>query len=191
MGQIVAEWTFYGLCSMMFRKKEAARPLLRDVLDMLFSLKKLNQNPATHILAGLALASLASIASANPLENVSGVWLTEAKTGHVEISDCGDGTPCGLLIWAESEQTDSVPKDINNKDSELRTRPLIGIKMIYGFELKKEEWKSGKIYNAKDGKTYKASLKRLDEDTLQVKGCVGPICKKQIWTRLSTENAPS
>lgn len=128
-----------------------------------------------------AIALSATCAFAGPLEDVSGTWLNDAKTGHIEISDCGDGTPCGHLVWVKSEQGDA-PKDINNTDAALQSRPLTGVKMLSGFSLKKDYWRKGTIYNPKDGKTYGSSLKRLDASTLQVKGCVGPICKKQLWT---------
>ena len=127
------------------------------------------------------IALTATSASANPLDTVSGLWLNDSKTGHIEILDCGDGTPCGHLRWVQTDQS-GEPKDINNSDAALRSRPLIGVKMLSGFKLKKDRWKKGTIYNPKDGKTYGSSLKRLDPTTLQVKGCVGPICKKQIWT---------
>ena len=130
----------------------------------------------------------APLASADPLEDVSGLWLIESERGHVEVADCGDGTPCGTLVWVQSDQDKDVPLDVNNKNTELRTRPLIGLKMVYGFKLKKDRWKSGKIYNPEDGKTYGSALKRLDASTLEVKGCVGPICKTQIWTKLEPEN---
>jgi len=110
-----------------------------------------------------------------------------SKTGHVEIADCGDGTPCGTLVWVQTDQNIETPLDIYNKDPELAKRPLIGSQMLYGFKSKKSKWKGGKIYNAADGKTYGSSLKRIDEDTLQVKGCVGPICQKQIWTRVTPQ----
>ena len=139
------------------------------------------------LLFGTAIGLFAPLASAGPLEDVSGLWLTESKTGHVQIDDCGDGTPCGTLVWVESDQDTDNPLDINNKKPELRTRPLIGSQMLYGFKRKKEVWKKGKIYNAADGKTYGSALERLDANTLEVKGCLGPICKTQYWNRLPVE----
>lgn len=140
------------------------------------------------VFALLSYSLFASQAYAGSLDSVSGLWLTEAKTGHVEISDCGDGTPCGTLVWVQTDQDVDIPLDINNKDPELAKRPLIGIKILYGFTSKKSKWKGGKIYNAADGKTYGSSLKEIDANQLQVKGCVGPICQKQIWTRVKPQN---
>ncbi|OYW82850.1 MAG: hypothetical protein B7Z22_13475 [Hyphomonas sp. 32-62-5] len=30
-------------------------------------------------------------------------------------------------------------------------------------------------------KTYDSRLKRLGDGTLEVKGCIGPVCQTQIW----------
>ena len=140
------------------------------------------------VLVTLSAVFIAGNAQAGPLEDISGVWLTEAKTAHVDIVDCGDGTPCGSIIWVDSVQDTDMPLDINNKDKTLAKRPLVGIKMIYGFKSKKNGWKKGKIYNPGDGKTYGSAIKLQDNGTLQVKGCVGPLCQTQIWTRVEAES---
>ena len=103
------------------------------------------------------------------------------------MADCGDGTPCGTLVWALSDQDTDTPLDIHNKDSTLRGRSLTGLEIVYGFKLKKDRWRSGKIYNPQDGKTYGSSMRLLDNGNLEVKGCVGPICKTQIWTMIKTK----
>ena len=78
----------------------------------MLTLSSLNHRALLITLTG-AIALTATTAFAGPLEEVSGTWLNDAKTGHIEISDCGDGTPCGHLVWVKSEQGDA-PKDINN-----------------------------------------------------------------------------
>jgi uncharacterized protein (DUF2147 family) len=124
--------------------------------------------------AGSALSALAA---------VSGVWLTEAGDAEIEIADCGDGTPCGVMVRVQTE--DGSPAiDTNNPDPDLKSRPLVGTKMMWGFREKSGRWKSGQIYNAENGKTYKSKIKRLEDGTLEVKGCIGPICQGQIWTKI-------
>lgn len=114
--------------------------------------------------------------------NVDGIWAVESGNGKVEIKDCGDGTPCGTLVWIDMTKGDSV-LDIKNADPELRDRPLIGSPVLWGFKPKGESWKSGQIYDAEGGKTYKSKMKLQKDGTLKVKGCVGPFCQSQIWTR--------
>lgn len=120
--------------------------------------------------------------------DVAGVWATEDGGAHVEITDCGDGTPCGTLVWMK-EQTPEGLKDAENPDENLRDRPLEGIQLLWGFEPKGDKWKSGKIYDAGSGKTYKSKLELKDDGTLKVKGCFGPICQGQTWTAM--ENGAS
>jgi len=113
--------------------------------------------------------------------DVFGVWLTEEQTSKVEITDCGGGAPCGAIIWIDDPAPDAL-RDSENPDAALRDRPLIGLTILSGFEAKKAQWKKGKIYDPEDGKTYGSKLRRLADGTLQVKGCIGPLCQTQIWT---------
>lgn len=128
----------------------------------------------------LILPFLAAPAFASDID-IIGTWLVEDGSGKVEISDCGDGTPCGALVWTDPAQGDN-PIDANNPDPALRDRTLIGTPLFWGFERKKDKWSSGKIYDARSGKTYKSKLKLNEDGTLKVKGCIGPICQGEIWT---------
>lgn len=134
-------------------------------------------SPAILIMLGAATA-----AKANP-HDVEGLWLTQAQDGHVEIADCGDGTPCGTLVWVDTETTDT-PLDARNQDETLRGRPLIGVPIVWGFERGSKRWKSGQVYNPEDGKTFRATMERMEDGTLEVKGCLGPFCRTNIWTPL-------
>ena len=135
-----------------------------------------------HILLLLLTLMMAPLAHASDL-NIAGVWITEAGDAHVEISDCGDGTPCGTLVWFRSDQG-MTEMDLNNPDYDLRGQPLLGTQIVWGFEAKDDKWKSGKIYDAGKGKIYKSKLSLNPDGSLKVRGCVGPICSGQTWTRL-------
>lgn len=113
--------------------------------------------------------------------SIAGIWWTESKDAKVEITDCGDGTPCASLYWAK----EGSPKDVNNPDASLRDRDLIGSKMFWGFTQKGDKWKNGQLYNARSGKTYKAKLKVNSSGELEVRGCVGFLCDGENWTRVT------
>lgn len=130
----------------------------------------------------LAVLACPTLAYAGPAD-VSGMWQTEEGGAHISIADCGDGTPCGTLVWVEMENA-SAQTDGNNPDAELRTKPLLGLKMLWGFKPKKEGWKSGKIYDPESGKIYGSKLKLGENGILNVKGCIGPICQTQKWSRV-------
>lgn len=128
-----------------------------------------------------ALPMFATAQETSALNKVTGSWVTANGNATIDISDCGDGTPCGVIanISLPAERGDL---DINNSDPALRDRPLVGAQMIWGFSERSGGWRSGKIYNAENGKTYGSSLKRANDGTLEVKGCLGPICRTQVWT---------
>lgn len=134
-----------------------------------------------------ATCLMAVPAFADPLD-VNGIWLTNAEDAHVEISDCGDGTPCGTLIWVDPATTDT-DLDARNPDPDLRSRPLAGLPLLWGFQESSSRWRKGKIYNPEDGKTFRSAIRTRDDGTLEVKGCIGPLCQTYIWTRVETDDA--
>jgi len=137
------------------------------------------------LMAALALPVVAFADS----KAVHGRWLVAGGNAVVEVRDCGDGTPCGYLDWVDMRQASS-DRDINNPDPELKGRPLIGMPMLWGFREKGSSWGRGRIYDPEEGKTYGSNLKRLDDGNLRVKGCIGPLCKTQIWTPAQANAQP-
>ncbi len=131
--------------------------------------------------------ALSGAASAAPLD-VAGIWAGESRygniRGNIRISDCGDGTPCGVLDSFDRSRTDQST-DKHNPDRALRQRALIGAQLIGGFERQGEAWRHGRLYNPEDGKTFACSLKLgPGENQLRVTGCLGPLCQTKIWTRV-------
>ncbi|WOI53769.1 DUF2147 domain-containing protein [Parvularcula sp. LCG005] len=112
--------------------------------------------------------------------DVFGNWFTPRRDSVIEIYDCGDETPCGRVIWMIDDQTGET-LDTQNRDPDLRDRSILGMVLLEDFEPHDKGWTNGDIYNPEDGRTYRAKLKRLDDGTLEVKGCMGPICKGQVW----------
>lgn len=134
----------------------------------------------------LGLSFFYTAASAQAAD-VNGIWLTESQTAKIEVSDCGN-KKCGTLVWmSEPTHADGSPKlDTQNPDESLRTKPLIGTKIIWDMaEDGPNAWSGGKIYKADDGDVYKSKMSLNADDTLGVSGCVLFICKEQTWTRSS------
>ena len=134
------------------------------------------------LFAFAALALGAGSASADPL-NVFGTFSTEEENSHVEIADCGDGSPCGTIVWIDpaSVSEGKTPETATDADG----KKILGLTMLQGFEKKAKGWADGTIYNPKEGKTYGSRIKRLDDGVLEVKGCIGPLCKTQLWKPVS------
>ena len=94
------------------------------------------------------------------------------------------GTPLETCL-AQAVDANPALKDANNKDEKLRDRALKGVTMLQGFTQSDGMWDGGTIYNAEDGRIYKARITPVDANTLKLRGCVFvPLCKTQTWTRV-------
>lgn len=133
-----------------------------------------------------AIFMMASPALAAEGKDVFGTWRVETGSALVKIQDCGDGTPCGKLVYINAPNEAEILDD-NNPDPELALKPLLGSRMLWGFEAKKNKWSGGRIYDAESGKDYKSKIKLQDDRTLEVKGCVGPFCQSQTWTKAAID----
>lgn len=137
----------------------------------------------TTVLLGLIIAfGVITTASADP----KGMWLTLGGKSHVEMELCGDKL-CGTIVWLKdpNDEEGKAKVDVNNKNEALRSRPILGLKMLSNFVDKGAgKWEKGKIYNPEDGKTYNSKLELVDSNILKVSGCVLFFCKTQIWIRV-------
>lgn len=108
-----------------------------------------------------------------------GLWKTEpGDTGgylHVQISECGSNI-CGTIKEAISAD--------GSKGSQNGYEHL-GKRMLWDMKSKGNgAYAGGKVWAADRDKTYKSKM-QLNGNKLTVKGCVGPICRGQDWTRLN------
>jgi len=135
------------------------------------------------MLVAAALASLmAGTAAADPFD-VFGTYALPRGDSHVQIADCGNGTPCGKIVWIDGSDLPAgkITADIKNAKGEK----ILGYQLLQGFKRKSADWRGGKIHDPSEGKTYDSRLKRLANGDLEVKGCIGPICQTQIWKPVS------
>ncbi len=138
------------------------------------------------IMGLLALVGLAGVSLASEGDAILGQWLTAEGLSAVEIYKCGDAY-CGKIVWLK-EPLDKEGKektDINNPDESLRSRKLMGLQILEGLKYKgNNEYKGGKIYDPKKGKTYKCKA-RLEGGKLKLRGYIGfsLIGRTSTWTR--------
>ncbi len=134
------------------------------------------------IKAFAAAALVAITAPAFAAQPVTGRWVTEDKAAVVEIAPCGQKL-CGKIVqFLKTPPRGVDQRDIHNPDKSQRSRKLMGLPVLTGFTQDGDEWR-GEIYDPKSGKTYRSLLQRKSAGQLQVKGCIGPFCKTQSWTR--------
>ncbi len=125
-----------------------------------------------------SLLLLSLNANADP-HDVYGTFFTEDNGSKIQISDCGDGSPCGKIIWVNPETIEDglSAEDLKSKAGE----PILGLEIVKGFSQKKKDWRGGTIYDPGKDKTYSSRMKKLDNGNLEVKGCISFFCVTQIW----------
>ena len=130
--------------------------------------------------AALAFVASTPLAAAEP---ISGQWITQDHDAVVTIGTCG-GKVCGKVTRFLVPPPDGPDqRDINNPDKSLRSRKLLGLPVLSGFAEEADLWR-GRIYDPKSGKSYRSVVRRQGS-RLEVKGCIGPFCQTQVWTRAS------
>lgn len=137
-------------------------------------------------LFSLALFSFFYTSSALAAD-ATGYWLTENKRAVIHTQECDQGL-CGTIYWIIDG---GLTKDVNNPDESMRTRPMCGLQILWGFKKDGDtDWEDGKIYKADDGDTYSANITLKDQDTLGLRGYVGiPLFgKSQVWSRVSADD---
>ncbi|RTL49802.1 MAG: DUF2147 domain-containing protein [Bradyrhizobiaceae bacterium] len=134
--------------------------------------------------------ALAVIGSAHAAENPAlGEWRVEDGVATVKIVECNS------RLWGvvASEVTPGG-LDRMNPDPAKRSRPTLGIPVLINMKKvtdERDKWQ-GMIYNAKDGRSYEASVQVKSPNALIVEGCVLSIlCGGQTWTRVADKNGSS
>lgn len=138
---------------------------------------------ARNVIASVViLASMLVAAPASAADAIAGRWITEERDAIVEIGTCGAST-CGRIarfLVAPPDGADQ--RDINNPEPRLRTRRLLGLPVLSGFQEEADLWR-GRIYDPKSGRSYRSVIRRTGPNTIEVKGCLGPFCQAQTWRR--------
>lgn len=125
--------------------------------------------------AAAALVAVPALA-ATP---IAGRYVTEDGSGVIEIGRCG-ATVCGRLVRILKSEPNAPKTDVNNSDAALRSRPILGMPILTGFTDAGKDWR-GRIYDPRNGKSYKSIVSKNGDGTLKVQGCIAFICQTQQW----------
>lgn len=126
---------------------------------------------------------LAAVAGADE-SDIEGRWLSGDRSGWIEIRLLA-GKPVGVAAGATNAE-ERARLDDHNPDPALRSRALLGITILRGFEYAGDQvWKGGTIYDPNSGNTYRSSMTLLDRNTLKVRGYIGLAMfgRSDTWTR--------
>jgi uncharacterized protein (DUF2147 family) len=116
-----------------------------------------------------------------------GTWLTQAGDARVQVSRCGANL-CGKVVWLKEPidpATHKLQVDDKDRNPALRNRPIVGLQLFIGMKPTGPNAWSGQIYNADDGQTYASTVAVADPNRLEVRGCVGPICGSETWSKVA------
>ncbi|MBS0532069.1 MAG: DUF2147 domain-containing protein [Proteobacteria bacterium] len=130
------------------------------------------------IAAAIVTASFGTARADDP----TGDWLVADGVANIRVAEC-NGAMWGVVVWEKT----AGGIDKNNPDVSKRNRPTLGMPILLDMKKKpaKEEW-AGRVYNAKDGKFYKSTIKLSSPDQLEIQGCVlGFLCGGETWTRVA------
>jgi uncharacterized protein (DUF2147 family) len=114
--------------------------------------------------------------------SIAGRWTTQSKDAIIEIAPCGVNM-CGRIIrFLVPPPNGNDQKDVNNSNPKLRERKLLGMPVLQSLSPQGKEWK-GTIYDPRSGKSYRSVVFLTKKGTLSVKGCLGPICSGESWSK--------
>ncbi len=144
-----------------------------------------NFRPFTAALLFIALLSPSARSAAE--NGAVGVWLTQAGDARVQVSHCG-GKLCGKVVWLKEpidKATGKPQVDDKNRNPALRNRPIMGLQLFIDMTPTAANAWAGRIYNADDGQSYDSTIALAGPSRLDVRGCVGPLCGSEAWTRVA------
>jgi uncharacterized protein (DUF2147 family) len=132
-----------------------------------------------HLLAAATVGTLVMAVPAQAAQPINGRYVTEDGAALVEVGPCG-GKTCGRIVRVLKARPGAAATDVNNKEASLRSRPIVGMPVLSEFTDGGSDWR-GRIYDPRNGKTYKSIVLRNPDGTLKVQGCIAFICKTQTW----------
>ncbi len=142
----------------------------------------------------LGFLLLASFALAADGDKIVGLWSTPEKDCKIEIFRSGSKY-YGRIVWLKEPlypadddrgMAGRPIADCENPNPGLRSRPLIGLRLMEGFSyVGRNVWGKGTIYNPDNGKTYRCKITLSARDRLEVRGFIGvPLLgATSVWTR--------
>lgn len=132
------------------------------------------------ISAILVLCTVMAFAQTNDADRILGTYLSENKTGKVEVTK-QNGKYIGTLVWTSIEGS----KDEKNPDASLKKRTLKGVVILKDMTYDNGIWKNGTIYDPESGNTYKATIKLKSDGNLTLRGYIGvpALGRNSVWTR--------
>lgn len=138
----------------------------------------------------IMVLALGTVATGQNTEGdaIIGVWETGNGKARVNIIKSGNFY-YGRIVWLkEPMNEEGKPKvDKNNPDESKRLTPILGLRLLAGFEFKGDNlWEEGTIYDPESGSTYQCKISLEDNNTMNIRGFIGisAFGRTDTWKRL-------
>lgn len=95
----------------------------------------------------LGLTSATAAAGQTTGDRILGTWTDETESMEIKFEQCADAY-CASITSIEDG---SDHEDVHNRNSSLRDRPLVGLRIINGLRYQGDEWSGGTMYVPKKG----------------------------------------
>lgn len=127
----------------------------------------------------------------SPQDQILGLWLVDEKEAVIEIRGCEEGI-CGRIVWIKDplDEDGQLRLDKNNPDKSLREREVLGIDILTAAGRGQQDddaKRKGRVYDPKNGKTYKCKIEIEEDGRLKLRGYVViPLFGRTTrWTRVA------
>lgn len=127
----------------------------------------------------LAVIALALAVPASAQSSIDGVWRDDGGYVEITVGPCGQAR-CGRITRIIRVKPGETDRDRHNDNPALRNRSILGITILSGLAWRDGAWR-GRVYNPEDGGTYRTEVRPGAGGTLEVKGCLGFICRTRVW----------
>ncbi len=132
--------------------------------------------------ASLAAAMLAA-PPASAQSPIDGTYVDQGGYVEITVAPCGNAR-CGTISRIIRNKPGEPSNDAHNDDPSLRSRPILGIRVLKGLRWRDGAWR-GEVYNPEDGGTYRAVVRPGRNGSLDVQGCVTLFCRTVTWRAAS------
>lgn len=117
-----------------------------------------------------------SFHAANSADAIIGKWIAVPEENLIVEVYKENNEYKGKILWFNDSDDKTKPMksrlDEKNSNPRLRSRKLIGLEVLNNlvYNEKNNRWESGKIYDAKSGKTWSSSAWLQKDGILKVRG---------------------
>lgn len=136
------------------------------------------------------------LARAEPADGIVGNWLVQSADAVIRIERHGDRYE-GTIAWQlrntygpedGPELDGKTVTDRNNPDPALRSRPLDGLRLLWGlrYDADARQWTDGHVYDSDNGHVFQCQMRLLDPNHLRLRGYLGITLfgGSSTWTRV-------